>query len=126
VLVRGPKSEPKHGSTSFKWVVPSYRTVSCYHVGRPKAHLVTDHKNNLLFPIFCCLFFSFFLSELENSLKVGVELVIYMVGKIRKSKARPQTVVLGSARFDGLSVPTIVLTVPTVNGCVRAARWACT
>jgi hypothetical protein len=25
--IRGPKSEPKHGPTSFKWVVLGYRAV---------------------------------------------------------------------------------------------------
>jgi hypothetical protein len=49
VLVRGLKSEPMHDLNSFKWTLPGYRVVSCYHVGQPC--LVTELKNNLFFPI---------------------------------------------------------------------------
>jgi hypothetical protein len=65
VLVRGPKSEPKHGPTSFKWVVPGYHVVSCYHVGQPKAHLVKEQKN-LFFPIFVAYFFLHFCNRIRK------------------------------------------------------------
>jgi hypothetical protein len=56
--------------------------LSCYRVVRPKAHLVTELENNFFFPIFVAYFSPFFVRELENSLKLRVELVvfIYMVG----------------------------------------------
>jgi hypothetical protein len=76
-----PKSKPKHSPTSFKWVEPGYHFMSFYRVGRSRARLVTELENNLFF-LFLLLIFLIFATKFENSLKVGVELVIfiYIVG----------------------------------------------
>jgi hypothetical protein len=55
--------------------------MSFYRVGRSRARLVTELENNLFF-LFLLLIFLIFATKFENSLKVGVELVIfiYIVG----------------------------------------------
>lgn len=118
--VRGPKFELKHGPTSFTRVMSDYHVLSCYCARRPKAQLVTELKNNFFFSIFL-LIFLIFLLELENSLKVRIELVIFIYlyilwARLEQVSLDHKWVVLGYARFDELSVASIVLTGPILNG----------
>jgi hypothetical protein len=100
----------------------SCRAMPCYRTGQPIAHFVTELKNNLFFLFLFFIFLYFFTTELENSSKMGLNRPQLYIWQARLGRVRlgHEWVMMGRAQPDRLSVLSIGLNGPTVNG---SCRW---